>query len=618
MSNIDLLINEEKFNEALEIVNQEVTKTTSNPKFDEKKYRKLIEKRIFIKSKLRRPDELILDAIRKERYPEKEQYTLKNGVKIILELKNNFLHSSDAFVNTIRIEENFKRPLRGVLYDLIRCTGSKNLKRQLNINTKYNPGEFILLEHANLIIPTSYHIFYYNKQEDLQLEILKKGIYAVLNDIETKGLKNISFFPLGFDYVMTAPEEKKDQIASELAAHMFDCIINYFDRNKPSSIQTLYMGFVSYQTFYLFNKILSGMLSKSKAEFLLMKVLEEKQKKIIEASLTNDYKYINILKNLSYYLDSKDTILLLGETGVGKSYLAKTIHKLGSYSGVYHNINCSHLNPDNFQSNLFGWPKGAFTGALSDGVGAIETAEGGVLFLDEIGYTNIETQKMLLLFLDTGEYCRFNEQKKRKANVRLIFGTNVNLEQQIEKNLFLPDLYERIANVIVEIPPLRDRNEDIPFIANIFIQNLNQLNNKEIIISPEALESLKSKNWPGNLRQLDTYISVLYNQCLIENKIKITVGLINDKPPRNNLYKSNNNLEKLESILNDYLENWNIVNGDMLANLIEPVLANLYLNNTRFHKRDAKSYVGMDGTSGKESKIEKRVHLYEEVVKKFS
>jgi len=198
------------------------------------------------------------------------------------------------------------------------------------------------------------------------------------------------------------------------------------------------------------------------------------------------------------------TVLITGETGVGKEVVAQTIHENSSRKNrLFKAVNCGVLYQDLLQSELFGHEKGAFTGATSQRRGVFELADGGTLFLDEIGEMSAEVQVKFLRVLETQEFTRLGGEKNVKVDVRVIAATNVDLETSVKKKDFRQDLYYRLNLFRIQIPPLRDRREDIPLFVDAFISELSTKHNKSIVgIKPDALNYLENADWPGNIRQL--------------------------------------------------------------------------------------------------------------------
>jgi DNA-binding NtrC family response regulator len=202
---------------------------------------------------------------------------------------------------------------------------------------------------------------------------------------------------------------------------------------------------------------------------------------------------------------SETTVLIQGETGTGKELLAEYIHFLSPRSSFpFIPINCGAIPKDLFESELFGYEKGAFTGALDKGkMGKVEAAEKGTLFLDEVGELPPSSQVKVLRVLDEKEYFRVGGLEKRKADVRIIAATNRDLESEVKKRNFRDDLYFRLNVVRLHIPPLRDRKEDILPLFRFFIERFNEQFKKGFVqISEEAEEIILTYPWLGNIREL--------------------------------------------------------------------------------------------------------------------
>jgi DNA-binding NtrC family response regulator len=205
---------------------------------------------------------------------------------------------------------------------------------------------------------------------------------------------------------------------------------------------------------------------------------------------------------------SKSTILLLGESGTGKELFARAIHNWSERKDrPFIAINCVGLSKELLESELFGYEKGAFTGATQLKRGKIEIANGGTVFLDEVGDISEELQAKLLRFLQEREFERVGGTQLIRVDVRIIAATNRNLEVAVKEGRFREDLYYRINVVPIVLPPLRGRKEDVPVLAQFFMQRFSIESKKSFTeISQEALEALGAYDWPGNVRELANVI----------------------------------------------------------------------------------------------------------------
>jgi two-component system, NtrC family, response regulator AtoC len=203
--------------------------------------------------------------------------------------------------------------------------------------------------------------------------------------------------------------------------------------------------------------------------------------------------------------NTPSTVLISGESGTGKELIARALHENSSrHAGPFIKINCAAIPKTLMESELFGYDKGAFTGAVGAKPGRFELAHGGTLFLDEIGEIPIEMQVKLLRVLQESEFERVGGIKTIKVDVRLVTATNRDLLAEVGAGAFREDLFYRLNVVPIHIPPLRERREDIPLLADHFIAKFNDRLKKEIAaITPEAIERLVAYQWPGNIRELE-------------------------------------------------------------------------------------------------------------------
>ena len=258
-----------------------------------------------------------------------------------------------------------------------------------------------------------------------------------------------------------------------------------------------------------------------------LSVVEELRKQLTDKHTFHDIISKNkemkrLFGMLELIAESDSTVLIEGDSGTGKELFAKAIHSLSNRRKCpLITINCGSIPDTLLESELFGYKAGAFTDAKKDKSGRLALAEGGTLFLDEIGDISQLLQAKLLRVLQDKIYEPLGSTSSFKANVRIVAATNKNLEKLVKNGTFRDDLYYRVNVVKLLLPPLRERKEDIPLLAEHFIRKFNRLNDKKIQgISPEALSILMSHNFPGNIRELENVIEYASLVCK-----KIVLGI---------------------------------------------------------------------------------------------
>lgn len=217
---------------------------------------------------------------------------------------------------------------------------------------------------------------------------------------------------------------------------------------------------------------------------------------------------MKVFDMLEKVIPTRSNILIFGDSGTGKGLIAEIVHSNSQRKDKpFISINCSAIPENLLESELFGYRKGAFTGAASDKKGLITMADQGTLFLDEIGDMPLSLQAKVLKVIESGEVLPLGDTKTRFVDVRVIAATNKNLEEEVKEGRFREDLYYRLNVIEVRIPSLRERKEDIEVLTRHFIEKYGRENNKRITgISDEALEILKNYAWPGNIRELRNII----------------------------------------------------------------------------------------------------------------
>ncbi|MDN3722943.1 sigma-54 dependent transcriptional regulator [Aequorivita sp. SDUM287046] len=250
--------------------------------------------------------------------------------------------------------------------------------------------------------------------------------------------------------------------------------------------------------------------------------------------------------------DNKATIFISGESGTGKELVARSIHYNGKYSREpFIAVNCGGIPENLLESELFGYVKGAFTGANDSREGLFQAAHGGTIFLDEIGNASLAVQSRLLRVLQEKEVMKVGDRKTEKIDVRVIAATNSNLKEMIAKETFREDLFYRLTVVEIHVPPLRERKDDIPMLSEKFLFKYGkEYKDRYITIDPEAQELLQRYDWPGNIRELENVIQRAVIMC------DRTIG-VNDLPETLKYridFPQNDELVSLKEMEKKYIE----------------------------------------------------------------
>ena len=208
-------------------------------------------------------------------------------------------------------------------------------------------------------------------------------------------------------------------------------------------------------------------------------------------------------------------VLITGENGTGKELVARQLHELSSRSsGPFIEVNCAAIPSELIESQLFGHEKGAFTSAIKQRKGDFELADGGTLFLDEIGDMSLSAQAKVLRALQENKITRVGGEKEIPVDVRILAATNKNLSAEIEKGNFREDLYHRLSVIVIQVPPLRERKDDIPVLVENFVEIIAaDMGKPAPIFEPEAMEELKHFQWTGNIRELRNIVERLVILC---------------------------------------------------------------------------------------------------------
>ena len=283
-------------------------------------------------------------------------------------------------------------------------------------------------------------------------------------------------------------------------------IITAYEREAKTAVKALKLGAFDYITKPFKLEDLLIFVNKALEKTRLKKNYEELKKRTKEIQLGDiigiSESMQEIFEKMKRVAKTNITVLITGESGTGKELVAQTIHRLSERSGKFVAVNCAAIPKELLESELFGYEKGAFTGATASKKGLIEEAHKGTLFLDEIGDMPLELQGKLLRFLEDHKVRRIGARQEKEVDVRIICATNKNLPELVEKGEFRKDLYFRISGFSIDIPPLKKRKEDIPILISHILKEIEKETKTRYQISSGALKALLIYDYPGNVREL--------------------------------------------------------------------------------------------------------------------
>lgn len=331
--------------------------------------------------------------------------------------------------------------------------------------------------------------------EEARMRIYQEQIDIVVLDLmllDTTGLdllqEFVPLYPNKVFIVMTAYGNIESAVAA-MKAGAFDYI------TKPAKLEEIVL---------VIERAYEWLLMKAENDSLKEKLNQMSSiKPHVSASATMN----RIFQLIERVADTNATVLLHGESGTGKSMFARLIHDLsGRSKAPFITVNCAAIPEQLLESELFGYEKGAFTGAATARQGKFEAAEKGTIFLDEIGEISPSLQAKLLQVTQEKTFMRLGSNQLRRVDVRIISATNRNLREMVQSGKFREDLYYRLNIVDIHVPPLRERKEDIPLLVEFFLERHRAKSGKTFTISKELMELLKEYPWPGNVREVENAI----------------------------------------------------------------------------------------------------------------
>ncbi|MGM9451832.1 sigma-54 dependent transcriptional regulator [Legionella bozemanae] len=328
------------------------------------------------------------------------------------------------------------------------------------------------------------------------------------------------------DVILLGASESIQETISEL-----DSLVNKFAKvpiivvgQKLNNTQCLLRNVVSCQPFpFTYAQIMESLHQCQIAKEAVKSIMISNHKNPLLRSLVGNSASIrNVRRLIEQVSDTEASVLILGESGTGKEVVARNIHALSSRGmKPFIPINCGAIPGELLESELFGHEKGAFTGAITSRQGRFELANGGTLFLDEIGDMPLPMQVKLLRVLQERCFERVGSNKSIDVNVRIIAATHRNLEEAIKEGKFREDLFYRLNVFPIEMPPLRERTEDIPLLFNELIARIESENRPSVRLMPDAMTALSQYSWPGNIRELANLVerlTILYPKGILNKE----------------------------------------------------------------------------------------------------
>jgi DNA-binding NtrC family response regulator len=424
--------------------------------------------------------------------------------------------------------------------------------------------EKVVRDGIALALTDDYQIQTFKSAESAVKELKTKPPDLVLLDVGLKGmsgleaLKMIKALNSEILVIMVTAYEDVETIVTSMKSGAYDYTV------KPVHIETL---------LNTIRNALETVKMRNEIKALQEENLRENHSWFVGESDTIQ----NIMETVNKVARGINTsVLIQGETGTGKELIAKAIHyRSPNYKEPFITVNCAAFPKDLLESELFGYEKGAFTGANQTGkTGFVEKAEGGTLFLDEVGDLSLDAQAKILRFLESGEFYKVGSTNKQQAHVRIVSATNKDLKEMARNNLFREDLYYRLAVVRLSIPPLNERPDDIIHIAKYYLLEFGKKFGKTFEkITPDAERTLKEYQWKGNVRELKNIIerSALIAEGPILGVHDIGLESVTQKMnPESGIFKTDSIPEegidfsaKLQSIEKQFFEEaWTKTNGN--------------------------------------------------------
>ena len=504
----------------------------------------------------------------------------------------------------------------------------RNIPEETFSKFNYPPKERLMHlqtgDHFNTQTVTGQNCFSiigYSGENDSDVISVARGLNEIINAIYEEKLERV-----GVLFTFDEDERSNDFQKAYFHLILITFLMNVIQNSEENTQPNFYFSFEQEPARNLFEKTaLYLRKTDTVAPNIIAKKRDDRLRLLVENSLTKNQEYIEQLKSVINIIDEEDVpILIIGESGVGKSFLANQIHNSSiRREEPFEEQNCGGLEEDKLNQKLWGWKKGSFTDARKDHDGKVKRAEGGTLFLDEIDRTTVGVRNALLTFIEKKKYEVLGADETEVADVRLVFGSNKNMKDLVKKGLFEQDFYYRISERVIEIPPLRERIEDIDLIITTTLNMLSEKKGSIISIDKKEREFLKKYSWPGNVRELMRYIKNVYLDAFSEGYTEITLEQLQATPFDDISVTREEDYEVLVENLKKFLSDWDDTKGPFLDEIIAPILAKLYMDDcfksvNRTKKwEQAMDMLGISGTKYNSSTLGKSYDKFVEVKSKL-
>ncbi len=367
--------------------------------------------------------------------------------------------------------------------------------------------EIEICESIKLILEyEKYDVEYSTSGEDGMLRLNSRNYDAVLLDIQMQDAN-------GFDLLQRI--KKNNRFINVIMISAYGTVQNAIKATKLGAFDFIEKPIDR-------DKLLISVRNATEQTSLVKENAEMKKSLSVETVLIGNSTKFNRIKEMIDKVGTADVrVLITGENGTGKELVARSIHEKSTRrSESFVEVNCAAIPNELIESELFGHEKGAFTGAVQSRAGKFELANNGTLFLDEIGDMSLQAQAKVLRVIEEGKISRVGGTKQMNVDVRIISATNKNLKDEIEKGNFREDLYHRINVIPIEVPPLRERRDDIPLLIDHFVKDISDKHKKlPVSFSKDAIALLQGLSWPGNIRELRNIVERI---IILVNKKEIT------------------------------------------------------------------------------------------------